>query len=618
MKNHTSFLCNGAAPPTGKSKLDYTSLNHQALNGEPPNVRIGLSPFVSSVYHLPARCLDLLEIAAYVFAADRLTTRGPKRAVEYQSWPRALHFIIKIRDHDFWSSPKVCEALEKLLCFATGDHSYKFSFQPGHTTPPTNLFDSEVFSEPHEDSSSVVLFSGGIDSLAGAIQRLERTDGKVCLVSHLSQNNVIGTQRALASALRKRYDNRVSHYQFKTNLKAIKSREETQRSRPFLYGSIAFALARALGLNHFYIYENGVTSLNFARREDLINARASRTTHPQVIKRLANLLTIIAGEPFSVNTPFLWHTKSDAVRRIKDSGHGGLLSSSVSCNHTFNPKPKASHCGACFQCLDRRIGVYAADAHELDNKDLYAVDIIASKIPSGESKTTVVDYLRQAADFSTWGPEHFHDKMLDELQALLGWIPDCDEDNLVDKVWDLCSRHGAQVSLALRRMRDAREEVLRPLNSGSLLKIISDREFLKTPIRRLVASIEKQLRLSIPKLFRSAPPADERDLNDKIDGLLATLRLDLEREHPSVPFAGAGVTPDFDINRGHLLIEGKYIREATTPSKITEGMAADLTKCPQEAHILFVVYDPNSAIPDRNKLRVDFEQRGCCTVCVLP
>ena len=45
-------------------------------------------------------------------------------------------------------------------------------------------------------------------------------------------------------------------------------------------------------------------------------------------------------------------------------------------------------------------------------------------------------------------------------------------------------------------------------------------------------------------------------------------------------------------------------------------MAADLIKYPQEAHILFVVYDYHHAIGDRERLKRDFEGRGCCTVCV--
>ena len=150
------------------------------------------------------------------------------------------------------------------------------------------------------------------------------------------------------------------------------------------------------------------------------------------------------------------------------------------------------------------------------------------------------------------------------------------------------------------------------------MRVVSDREFLKAPIERLVTSIANRLESALPKSFRSVRPANEADLNDKIEGLLDTWRDDLQREHPSVPFARAGVIPDFSLDRGHLLIEGKYVRRATTPSRITEGMAADLTKYPQEAHILFVVYDPDGAIVDRGRLKRDFEDRGRCTVCVLP
>ena len=613
-----TFLCNEAVPPQGLNQDDCTILDYRSFGSEPSKVRLALPDFVRSVNYLPCRCLDLLEIAAYVFAADRLTLRGSKEAVEYQSWSRSLHFIVKVRDFEFWCEPKVKNALVAALRFATGDLDYEFTFQAGHVTPPTSLFDSKDFSMEQDGDLSIMLFSGGIDSLAGAVQRLEQTSEHVCLVSHLSQVGTIRTQRGLASALQRDYRGRVTPYQFKTHLQGIRSREETQRSRPFLYGSIAFVLALAFGRDRFYIYENGITSLNFARRADLINARASRTTHPQSVGRLAYLFSIIAESPFAIEVPFLWYTKSDVVDYLKDSGHGNMLPSSVSCNHTYNSGQNATHCGECFQCLDRRIGIYGASADGLDNEALYAANIITSSIPSKEGKTTTVDYLRQAANFSNWNLQHFYNQTLDELQTLLGWVPGYeDEDELVDKIWTLCSRHGKQVTLAIRRMRDLHEGVFCPLEPDSLLKVISDREFLRAPIERLVTSIESRLEPSLPKLFRKVRPVNEADLNDKIEGLLDTWRDDLLREHPSVPFARAGVVPDFSLSRGHLLIEGKYIRGATSPSKITEGMAADLTKYPQEAHILFIVYDPDGAIPDRGRLKRDFESRGRCTVCVL-
>ena len=140
------FVCNGASPPNDVDESKCTILDYRSSDGSKPNVRLGLPDFVRSVFYLSPRCLDLLEIAAYVFAGDRLTPRGSRKAVEYQSWSRSLSFIVKVRDYEFWHQSSVGEALKAALRFATGDHDYEFTFQPDHATPPTSLFDEEVFS----------------------------------------------------------------------------------------------------------------------------------------------------------------------------------------------------------------------------------------------------------------------------------------------------------------------------------------------------------------------------------------------------------------------------------------------------------------------------------------
>ena len=614
-----TFVCNDARPSEELDEGDYRRLSYLSAEGELPIVRLGLPAFVESVNYLPTRYLDLLEIAAYVFAADRLTSRGPIDSVEYQSWSRKFRFLIKVRDYEFWCQSSVRNALKDALCFATGDSGYEFIFQPGHETPATNLFDREDVSIGNGSNVAIMLFSGGIDSLAGSVHQLERTNSRICLVSHLSQPGTMRTQKMLARALETKYKDRVSAYQFRTNLQGERAKEETQRTRPFLYGSIAFALAKGLEKDHFFVHENGVTSLNFARREDLLNARASRTTHPQTIGRLARLFSLIAERRFTIETPFLWLTKADVVGILTDAKRGHLLPSSVSCSRTYKSGVNTTHCGECFQCLDRRIGIYGARANELDNEGLYAKNIITSRISSKGGKTTAVDYLRQASHFANWSVDAFQRHCLDELEALMGWVRGYeDEIDLVEQVWALCTRHGEQVGESLRRMRDRHENVLKPLETDCLLKVVSDREFLKAPIERLVNSIEERLESALPKTFRSQQPVNEGDLNDKIEGLLDTWRDDLLREHSAVPFAMVGVKPDFTQRRGHLLIEGKYIRGPTTPAKVTEGMAADLIKYPEEAHILFVVYDPDRAIVNRSRFKQDFESKGRCTVCIPP
>ena len=613
------FLCNKAAAPSEIKNSSRKILDYRTLGAEPPTVRLGLPDFIQQIYHLPDRCLDLLELAAYVFAADRLVSRGPKAAVEYHSWARRFQFVVKVRDCDFWCDSEVNDALRTFLCFATGDQDFEFIFQAGHITPPTSLFDDSKFTIGGHENIAIMPFSGGLDSLTGAIQRLNKTEEHICLVSHISQAGTIRTQRALVSALQNSFPDRISHYQFKTHLQTVRAREETQRSRIFLYGSIAFALATAFNQDSFYIYENGVTSLNFGRREDLINARASRTTHPQAIQRIAQLFSMVGERQFSIETPFLWCTKSDVINSLKSSGQGHLLPSSVSCSQTYNSGVHTTHCGECFQCLDRRFGIYGAACHELDNESLYATDVIVENFLSRAGKTIAVDYLRQAVNFATWNVERFYLETLDELRLLVGWVPELrDEVDLVEKIWHLYCRHAKGVKVALEHMRQAHEEIFSPLPAESLLRLVSEREFLRAPVERLANEIVGRLKVALPRFYQSAWPTNEQDLNDKIHGLLTAWQEDVLREHPAIPFASAGVRPDFSVSRSCLLVEGKYVRKHNTPSKITDGMAADLIKYPQEAHILFVVYDPSSAISERDHLVRDFEEKGRCTVCVLP
>ena len=98
------ILCNGADlskelgqdPSIRQLRLEYRPLNTQR------NIKLLLPDFVLNIFHLPDRVLDLLEIASYIYAADRLVLRGAKDALEYHSWSRNFLFIIKVRDIHFW------------------------------------------------------------------------------------------------------------------------------------------------------------------------------------------------------------------------------------------------------------------------------------------------------------------------------------------------------------------------------------------------------------------------------------------------------------------------------------------------------------------------------------
>ena len=154
--NKFVFCCNGAPHRRGAHILEY----RQEI--ETRNINAGLPKFVQDVVHLSPRTLDLLEIATYAFCADRSAFRGSRDSVEYHAWSRVMEFRIRVREPEFWNDSEVKNALVSALKFMSGDAEITFIFLPGHSTPPTSLFDREEFRiDDLNLPRAISLFSGG-------------------------------------------------------------------------------------------------------------------------------------------------------------------------------------------------------------------------------------------------------------------------------------------------------------------------------------------------------------------------------------------------------------------------------------------------------------------------
>lgn len=150
--------CNGASAEVHREKDEPEPLVLDYLTDS--RVRIQLPDFVRSIGSIPPRVLDLIEIAAYIFCADRLTSRGQRDSLVYDSWSRQFHFVIKVRDESFWCRDTTIEKLSNLLLFITGDREYQFQFMSGHSTNPTHLFEGGVPGRASKASSRHVVFRG--------------------------------------------------------------------------------------------------------------------------------------------------------------------------------------------------------------------------------------------------------------------------------------------------------------------------------------------------------------------------------------------------------------------------------------------------------------------------
>ena len=439
---YITFLCNGAVPPKKRGKKQNEANEAKCLNydQQDSNLTLSLPKLRLALTHISPRLVDLLEIASYTFCGDRLTSRGTAYQEHHDSWTRKLKFMIKVRDVDFWTGP-VQNIITELLAFATGDAEITYEFQAKNGDMQCSLFDSGEFAFPSDTKTKIALFSGGLDSLSGAVDILESTQDSLCLVSHDSGNTgTHRTQKKLIGALQEKFgENRIAHYPFVCKLKISENKavEETQRSRIFLYSSIAFTLATTYQLDYFYIFENGVTSLNFPKRQDMNRGRASRTTHPKTIHLLERLFSTISEAKFQIVTPFYNKTKADIVKILLNSSQGDLISSSVSCAHTRMNSRTATHCGCCNQCVDRRIATFASGLHE---KGIYDIDFLENPL-NKEGTTIVIDYFNFISQVHQMSLTDFCCSFANELADALFHLPQSEHHSRTAEIYQLFEDH---------------------------------------------------------------------------------------------------------------------------------------------------------------------------------
>ena len=624
MKNNSPhiILCGGCNLPqkhinTKNSRL--LKLTYDPNSSE-QNVSIELPHFIKNVNcHIPDRIKDLLEIAGYVYAADRLTKRGTPKDLEYHSWSREFHFIVKVRDIEFWSNHNLKKQLNEALCFLSGDTNFIFSFESGgKDIGQLSLFDSDEIKLNKKGNSSIALFSGGLDSLAGIIETLETTNRNLILISHRSNNpGITQLQKGVFNLLQNDYKSRIQYYPFYCNLRGERAVEETQRTRIFLYTSIAYALSDLASEDEILVFENGMTSLNFYKRQDLINARASRTTHPKALKLFEDLYSSVGESRKYIKHPFLFNTKTDIILKIKQFNKTNYLNSTISCTKTFNAfknNSQATHCGGCSQCIDRR---FAAFASNCENEDaIYDVDLSIDEIKNQEVKTHLFEYIKQVSEFNQTSCFNFPYKYMDILNDILPYIEGNRNTDKINKIFKLTQAHTNQVLKAIQSIK-LLDNPLEAKRANTIHSYIDNREYLKPSIERLNEKICSKLLIAIPEAFNHEKPNHENTLNDLINAVLMSDRDDYEREFPFFKFSISKTIPDHSFSDVDLLIEAKYLRKNTPKSAITDGISADLIKYPEEKYKLFVVYDPERRISNDDGFKRDFEKKSNCTILIV-
>ena len=416
------------------------------VQGKDRNVNLRIEDISRAmVSNVPDVLLDLLEVGSYVHCADQGLTRGSDKLTDWGSgWRRELHFKIPVRLPGLWESAAVKDALTETLGFLSDD-SYSFSFVKA--TKP--LAEKELYFSGLTEASfapdAVALFSGGIDSFAGAVEDIVGHGRKLALVGHHSASKIFNVQKGLIDGLKQKdLALRMLYVPVKVTNAGVEAREDSQRTRSFLFACLALVVARMFGKDRFIVYENGVVSINLPIARDVQGARATRTTHPRVLRGFEAIFSALLDTPIEIETPFQWHTKKEVVGRIAEHGFAHLLAQTVSCTRPRSWTTEQRHCGTCSQCIDRRFAILAAGLEGSEPGERYMLDLLTGDRSADRELRMAVAYVKFFQTLAGSAKNRF---LADypQIASTLSWFPGLTANEARDRIYDLLQRHAADV-----------------------------------------------------------------------------------------------------------------------------------------------------------------------------
>ncbi len=303
---------------------------YQVGRPELPGVGHALPHVVHSLPIPPGvRAWDFLSIALSVFAVDRFVLRD--RSAD--GWTRVLSLEVELADPDPWNA--VAERLSAALRFLTGD-IWTLRFTGGGTAPPT--YQSKL-----HDRDCVCLFSGGLDSLIGAMD-LVAAGRRPLLISQASPK-----EGPVQAYLAERIGLADHRFVGRATERGQEPYELSSRARSILFIAYGALAADSIG-GTLIIPENGLISINPPLTSRRLGSLSTRTTHPHYIAELQAIFAT-AGLPVQLHNPYGMATKGEMLATCADQRLAALASQSYSCG---KGKRKNQQCGRCVPCLIRR------------------------------------------------------------------------------------------------------------------------------------------------------------------------------------------------------------------------------------------------------------------------
>ncbi len=444
------------------------------VQGDARNVNLRVDYITRGMLgNVPDLLADLLEISSYVFCADQRASRGSEKLTNYgRDWRRDMQFSIPVRCPDVWSDAQVQKELCDTLGFLSDDaYTFEFTLSKNPVEIQEQYFPNLIDAAPSVDE--VALFSGGIDSFAGAANDIVCNNKSLLLVGHSGATKIRSVQDILIKELKERGHQRlVSFVPVCVSNIGARTVEHTQRTRSFLFACLGLVIAQMAGKDRFTFYENGVVSMNPPVSGDIVGGRATRTTHPRVLRGLERLFSLILEREISIDTPLQWMTKPEVVQLIKDAGMSDLLPMTCSCTRTHSRTKAQPHCGECSQCIDRRFAVLAAGMEKYEPASTYRLDLMTADRTGNENLRMALNYVAFFNKLRGVSQNRF---LLEysEFVSALGEFPGLTAQEAGARLFDMFQRQAASVdSVMVTALRDNAEALVKgEILPGSLLAL---------------------------------------------------------------------------------------------------------------------------------------------------
>ncbi|MBV7336957.1 hypothetical protein KFU94_53770 [Chloroflexi bacterium TSY] len=308
--------------------------------------RITQTGIVSSVL------ADLIDLSVAIYAADWLL---PK----YADSRSEIEIKLPLRNRQLFEQQNIKEQLQNLLDWYTGD-DWVFRFDSREQT--ARAIECQPSLPLASRHTEVALWSGGLDALAGANDRiLARTAERYTLFGTGSSTHVLGQQCDIFTKFKKVSSSEINLIGVPIRLEyngANIHKNTIFRARGIVFKLLGAVCAMLEDQQRLYIYENGYGALNLPFTQFETSLMHTRAVYPSSLKKLGEFVSMIMNEHFTFDNPYIFHTKAQMCKSF--GVNHDLAFTTVSCDGRHRLSEKLSQCGYCSSCLLRRLALWQA------------------------------------------------------------------------------------------------------------------------------------------------------------------------------------------------------------------------------------------------------------------